>query len=37
MRDEAAKHLSLGAAINSSFDPAQAQTAQRLLADLKVN
>ncbi|HEX6731413.1 MAG TPA: tetratricopeptide repeat protein [Pyrinomonadaceae bacterium] len=35
--DQAAKYLRLGAVINSSFDPAQAQAAQKMLADLNLN
>jgi tetratricopeptide (TPR) repeat protein len=36
IRDKAARYLRLGAVINSSFDPSQAQNAQQILADLKV-
>ncbi|HSE32067.1 MAG TPA: tetratricopeptide repeat protein [Pyrinomonadaceae bacterium] len=34
MRKKAAQHLRLGAALNSSFDPVQAETAKRMLAQL---
>lgn len=34
MRKKAAEHLRLGAALNSSFDPVQAETARRMLAEL---
>jgi tetratricopeptide (TPR) repeat protein len=35
MRDKATHHLRLGAALNSSFDPVQAETANRMLAELR--
>jgi len=34
MREKAVKHLRLGAALNSSFDPVQAQSATKLLTEL---
>jgi tetratricopeptide (TPR) repeat protein len=34
IRDKAAQHLQLGAALNSSFDPVQAETAKKMLAEL---
>jgi tetratricopeptide (TPR) repeat protein len=34
MPDKAAQHLQLGAALNSSFDPVQAEAARRMLAKL---
>jgi len=35
LRDKAAQHLQLGAAVNSSFDPVQEQTARKMLAELE--
>lgn len=35
IRDRAAQHLQLGAALNSSFDPIQAETAKKMLAELE--
>jgi tetratricopeptide (TPR) repeat protein len=35
IRDRAAQHLQLGAALNSSFDPLQAETAKKMLAELE--
>ena len=35
LRNKAAHHLRLGAALNSSFDPAQSQAALKMLAELK--
>jgi len=35
IRDKAVKHLQLGAALNSSFDPAQAEASKKMLAELK--
>jgi tetratricopeptide (TPR) repeat protein len=35
LRDKAARHLQLGAAVNSSFDPVQEQTARKMLAELE--
>jgi tetratricopeptide (TPR) repeat protein len=35
IRDQAAKHLQLGAALNSAFDPVQAESAKQMLAESK--
>lgn len=35
IRDKAVKHLQLGAALNSSFDPVQAEASKKMLAELK--
>lgn len=37
MRDKAVRHLRLGASLNSSFDPVQAQSARRMLQELRSN
>jgi hypothetical protein len=35
IREKAVKHLQLGAALNSSFDPVQAEASKKMLAELK--